>query len=148
MNIIRFLEQVETKPMGCPLRHVRLKLKEAELRPTKQRVALGWLLFGKGDRHLTPEMLFEEAQKAKLPVSLATIYNTLHQFTTAGILREIALDGTRTYFDTNISEHHHAVSDSEDIVFDIPSVALKDLPQIPAGYAVERVDVVVRLKKI
>jgi Fur family transcriptional regulator, iron response regulator len=147
MNIIRFLETVEAKPTGCPLRNVRRMLSEAELRPTKQRVALGWLLFAKGDRHVTPEMLHDEAQRAKLPVSLATIYNTLHQFTSAGILREIALDGSRTYFDTNVSEHHHAVMDNE-IMIDIPPVELKNLPKIPEGYEIARVDVVLRLKKL
>ena len=86
---------------GCPVHKLRAKLRAARLRPTRQRVALGWLLFGKGDRHVTAEMLFEEAKAAKAPVSLATIYNTLHQFTGAGLLMEIAIDGPRTYFDTN-----------------------------------------------
>ena len=73
---------------GCPVHSLRGKLRQARLRPTRQRIALGWLLFGRGDRHLTAEMLFDEARAAKLPVSLATVYNTLHQFTAAGLLRE------------------------------------------------------------
>ena len=66
-------------------------------------MALGWLLFGKGDRHLTAEMLYEEATGAKVPVSLATVYNTLNQLTEAGLLRQVSVDGTKTYFDTNVS---------------------------------------------
>ena len=82
-------------------------LRQVGLRPTRQRMALGWILFGKGDRHLTAEMLYEEATRAKVPVSLATIYNTLHQFTEVGLLRQVAVDGSKAYFDTNASAHHH-----------------------------------------
>ena len=78
-------------------------LRQVGLRPTRQRMALGWILFAKGDRHLTAEMLYEEATKAKVPVSLATVYNTLHQFTEVGLLRQVAVDGSKTYFDTNVS---------------------------------------------
>ena len=82
-------------------------LRAIGLRPTRQRLALGFMLFGKGDQHVTAEMLYEEAVKAKVPVSLATIYNTLHQFTDLGLLRQVAVDGSKTYFDTNVSEHPH-----------------------------------------
>ena len=82
-------------------------LRQVGLRPTRQRMALGWILFGKGDRHLTAEVLYEEATRAKVPVSLATIYNTLHQFTEVGLLRQVAVDGSKAYFDTNASAHHH-----------------------------------------
>src|SRR6516162_9145215 len=92
---------------GCPWHDVKAMLRAVGLRPTRQRMALGWMLFGKGDRHVTAEMLYEEAIKAKVPVSLATIYNTLHQFTGAGLLRQVAVDGSKTYFDTNVSEHPH-----------------------------------------
>ena len=76
---------------GCPWHDVKAMLREVGLRPTRQRMALGWILFGKGDRHLTAEMLYEEATRAKVPVSLATIYNTLHQFTEVGLLRQVAV---------------------------------------------------------
>src|SRR3974390_2496465 len=92
---------------GGPLPGVKAVLRGVGLRPTRQRMALGWMLFGKGDRHVTAEMLHEEAVKAKVPVSLATIYNTLHQFTEVGLLRQVAVDGSKTYFDTNVTEHHH-----------------------------------------
>ena len=78
---------------GCPWHDVKSMLRDVGLRPTRQRMALGWLLFGKGDRHLSAEMLYEEATRAKVPVSLATIYNTLHQFTDVGLLRQVAVDG-------------------------------------------------------
>src|SRR6187402_938381 len=86
---------------GCPWHDVKALLRQVGLRPTRQRMALGWILFGKGDRHLTAEMLYEEATRAKVPVSLATIYNTLHQFTEVGLLRQVAVDGSKAYFDTN-----------------------------------------------
>ncbi len=71
---------------GCPWHDVKSKLRDVGLRPTRQRMALGWILFAKGDRHVTAEMLYEEATRAKVPVSLATVYNTLHQFTEVGLL--------------------------------------------------------------
>ncbi len=133
---------------GCPWHDVLALLREVKLRPTRQRMALGWLLFAKGDRHLTAEMLYEEANRAKIPVSLATVYNTLHQFTDAGLLREVTVNGSKTYFDTNVSDHHHFFIESEHNLVDIPDAAsiVGDLPPIPEGYEVSRVDVVVRLK--
>ena len=89
---------------GCPWHDVNEMLQSAGLRPTRQRMALGWLLFGKGARHLTAEMLYEEATLAKVPVSLATVYNTLNQLTDAGLLRQVSVDGTKTYFDTNVTD--------------------------------------------
>ena len=83
------------------------RVRDAGLRPTRQRVALGNLLFAKGDRHLSAEELHEEALAAGVPVSLATVYNALHQFTEAGLLRILAVEGSKTYFDTNTSDHHH-----------------------------------------
>src|SRR5215475_13568404 len=98
---------------GCPWHDVKAMLRDVGLRPTRQRMALGWILFGKGDRHITAEMLYEEATKAKVPVSLATVYNTLHQFTDVGLLRQVAVDGSKTYFDTNVSQHHHFFVEGE-----------------------------------
>ena len=95
-------------------------LQAAGLRPTRQRMALGWLLFGKGARHLTAEMLYEEATLAKVPVSLATVYNTLNQLTDAGLLRQVSVDGTKTYFDTNVTAHHHFYLENNHELVDIP----------------------------
>jgi Fur family transcriptional regulator, iron response regulator len=135
---------------GCPVHKLRAKLRQAHLRPTRQRVALGWLLFGKGDRHVTAEMLFEEAKAAKVPVSLATVYNTLHQFTDAGLLHEIAIDGPRTYFDTNQTPHHHFLIEETSALIDIPNdhVALAKLPKAPEGCEIARVDVIVRIRRV
>ena len=134
---------------GCPWHDVNEMLQSVGLRPTRQRMALSWLLFGKGDRHLTAEMLYEEATQAKVPVSLATVYNTLHQFTEAGLLREVAVDGSKTYFDTNVDDHHHFFVEGQNDLVDIPAadVAVNLLPEPPEGYEVARVDVVVRLRR-
>jgi Fur family transcriptional regulator, iron response regulator len=134
---------------GCPWHDVKAMLRSVGLRPTRQRMALGWLLFGKGDRHLSAEMLYEEATRAKVPVSLATIYNTLHQFTEVGLLRQVGVDGSKAYFDTNVSEHHHFFLEDADAIVDIPNaeVMLGKMPGAPEGYEVARVDVVVRLRR-
>ena len=134
---------------GCPWHDVKAMLRSVGLRPTRQRMALGWLLFGKGDRHLSAEMLYEEATHAKVPVSLATIYNTLHQFTEVGLLRQIGVDGSKAYFDTNVSEHHHFFLEDADAIIDIPNadVTFGKAPTAPEGYEIARVDVVVRLRK-
>jgi Fur family iron response transcriptional regulator len=133
---------------GCPWHDVKTMLRDVGLRPTRQRMSLGWILFAKGDRHVTAEMLYEEANKAKVPVSLATVYNTLHQFTEVGLLRQIAMDGSKTYFDTNVSDHHHFYVEGANELVDIPNaeVTVDKLPQAPAGFEVARIDVVVRLK--
>ena len=134
---------------GCPWHDVKSMLREVGLRPTRQRMSLGWILFAKGDRHITAEALYEEATKARVPVSLATVYNTLHQFTEAGLLRQVAVDGSKSYFDTNATEHHHFFIEGEDTLFDIPGtdVALDRVPTAPEGYEIARVDVVVRLRR-
>lgn len=134
---------------GCPWHDVRTMLRQAGLRPTRQRLALGFLLFAKGDRHLTAEMLYEEASAAKVPVSLATVYNTLHQFTDAGLLRQVAVDAAKSYFDTNVSAHHHYFVEGENRLFDIPDseVIVGKLPNVPEGYELARVDVVIRLRR-
>ena len=134
---------------GCPWHDVKSMLRDVGLRPTRQRMALGWILFAKGDRHLTAEMLYEEATKAKVPVSLATVYNTLHQFTEVGLLRQVAVDGSKTYFDTNVTEHHHFFIEGDNALVDIPNAEaiVGKVPTAPAGFEVARVDVVVRLKR-
>jgi Fur family iron response transcriptional regulator len=134
---------------GCPWHDVKSMLRQVGLRPTRQRMALGWILFGKGDRHLTAEALYEEATRAKVPVSLATIYNTLHQFTEVGLLRQVAVDGSKAYFDTKATAHHHFFVEGEDILLDIPGaeVLVGKTPTPPEGYEISRVDVVVRLRR-
>src|ERR1700730_16337801 len=134
---------------GCPWHDVKSKLRDVGLRPTRQRMALGWILFAKGDRHVTAEMLYEEATRAKVPVSLATVYNTLHQFTEVGLLRQVAVDGSKTYFDTNATEHHHFFVEGDNALVDIPGgdVVVGKMPTAPEGYEIARIDVVVRLRR-
>jgi Fur family iron response transcriptional regulator len=122
-------------------------LRGAGLRPTRQRVALACLLFAAGDRHVTAETLHEEALAQKVPVSLATVYNTLHQFTEAGLLREVAVEGAKTYFDTNTSNHYHFFCESSGRLLDIETgeIRIAGLPEAPEGMTISRVDVLVRL---
>ncbi|WP_210257357.1 iron response transcriptional regulator IrrA [Chelativorans sp. ZYF759] len=126
----------------------RQRICDAGLRPTRQRVALADLLFAKGDRHLSAEELHEEALTAGVTVSLATVYNTLHQFTEAGLLRILALESSRTYFDTNTSDHHHFFVEGENLVLDIDHgpVTVSNLPEPPEGMEVANVDIIVRLR--
>jgi Fur family transcriptional regulator, iron response regulator len=134
---------------GFPWHDVKAKLRDVGLRPTRQRMALGWILFAKGDRHVTAEVLFEEANRAKVPVSLATVYNTLHQFTEVGLLRQVAVDGSRAYFDTNNSMHHHFFIEDQNELLDIPAgdVMVGNAPVPPEGYEIARIDIVVRLRR-
>lgn len=122
-------------------------LRRAGLRPTRQRVALATLLFGSGDRHVNAEILHEEAVQAGERVSLATVYNTLHQFVGAGLLREIAIGGQRAYFDTNTSNHNHFFVEAEGRLVDIDgsSIRVDGLPEPPDHLKISHIDVVVRL---
>src|SRR5438445_8280631 len=125
------------------------RLRGVGLRPTRQRLALAKLLFEQGDRHVTAEQLHEEAQSAKVRVSLATVYNSLHQFTELGLLREVVVEPGRSYFDTNISDHHHFFCESTGHLQDIPGelVMVGELPQPPEGAAISRVDVIIRIRR-
>jgi Fur family transcriptional regulator, iron response regulator len=126
------------------------KLRLVGLRPTKQRVALAKLLFSEGDRHICAESLHIDALAKKVPVSLATVYNTLNQFKSAGLLREVAIEGDRSYYDTNTSNHFHFFNEDEGRLTDIApgSLVFSGLPQVPEGKMIDRIDVIVRLKKI
>lgn len=122
-------------------------LRDAGLRPTRQRMALGRLLFVGEDRHITAELLHAEVTNDGEHVSLATVYNTLHQFRRAGLLRELAIDSNKTYFDTNTSNHNHYLVEPEGELMDIPSdsISIDGLPEPPAGMRISHIDVVVRL---
>jgi Fur family iron response transcriptional regulator len=120
------------------------------MRPTRQRLALAKLLFENGDRHVTAERVYEEAMAADVSVSLATVYNTLHQFTAAGLLREIMVDGTRSYFDTNVSDHHHFFFSRSGRLEDISAdrIVVSELPPPPEGARISRVEVIVRVDAV
>jgi Fur family transcriptional regulator, iron response regulator len=124
-------------------------LRGAGLRPTRQRLALARLLFENGDRHVTAEQLHGEALAAAVPVSLATVYNALHQFITAGLLREVVVNPGRSYFDTNVSDHHHFFLEESGRLVDIPGdrIDVGNVPAPPAGTAIRRVDVIIRVER-
>ncbi len=125
------------------------RLKAVGLRPTRQRLALAKLLFGPGNRHVSAEQLHGEAVEAQARVSLATVYNTLHQFTAVGLLREVVVDPGRSYFDTNTSHHQHFFCEEDRYLVDIPGEELKveKLPRPPPGTTVTEVDIVIRVRK-
>ena len=130
-----------------PFSHALDRLRNAGLRPTRQRLALAKLLFDDHDRHITAEILHGEALDANVRVSLATVYNTLHQFDEAGLLREIVVDSGRSYFDTNVSNHHHIFNEDSRELMDIEDgqIGLAGLPAIGAGQEISRIDVIVRV---
>jgi len=123
------------------------RLTKAGLRPTRQRLALARLLFDGCDRHVTAEQLHAEAERGQMKVSLATVYNTLNQFTAVGLLREVVVEAGRSYFDTNTSDHHHFFFEGSGRLQDIPGdhVVLGRVPPPPEGMDVARVDVIIRL---
>ncbi|MBX4335391.1 iron response transcriptional regulator IrrA [Bartonella raoultii] len=127
------------------------RLRQNGLRPTRQRLELAYMIFSKGNRHISAEELYEEAVRAGVPVSLATVYNTLHQFTEEGLLRIIAVEGSKTWFDTNTSDHYHFYIEGENRILDIPcnleeAPIIKNLPKPPEGMEISHVDLIVRLK--
>ncbi len=125
------------------------RLKRHRLRPTRQRLALVRLLFERGDRHVTADQLHAEAAAAGVRVSLATIYNTLNQFTAVGVLREVVVEAGRSYFDTNASEHHHILVEPTGELIDIPAsdVQVSAAPRLPEGMALRRMDVILRVTR-
>ena len=124
-------------------------LRQAGLRPTRQRMMLGEFLFSNGGRHVTADMIYTEAATANMPISRATVYNTLNQFTEAGLLRQIGIDGTKSFFDTNPGAHHHFFVDHEDRLLDVPApgVEIDRLPEPLPGYEISRIDVVLHLRR-
>lgn len=125
-------------------------LSDAGLRPTKQRVALAALLIGDGkDRHVTAESLHASAQSGNEPVSLATVYNTLKAFSDAGLVREIVVDGSKSYFDTRVDDHPHFFWEDGSHLTDAPKEDLEiaSLPDAPEGTEISKVDVVIRLRR-
>jgi Fur family transcriptional regulator, iron response regulator len=125
-------------------------LTKAGLRPTRQRLCLAELLVGDGrDRHVTAESLHAAAEAKGEPVSLATVYNTLKTFCDAGLINEISVDGSRSYFDTRLDDHPHFFWEDEGVLTDAPAEELRitQLPRLPEGAELSRVDVVIRLKR-
>jgi Fur family transcriptional regulator, iron response regulator len=124
------------------------RLRSVGLRPTIQRIALAELLFGGCHRHVTAEELHAEAVETGNVLSLATVYNTLHQFTNAGLIRALAVDGTRTWFDTNMADHQHFFIEGDGTILDVDAHHLQilHLPSPPDGMEIAHVDVVIRVR--
>ena len=137
-------------PPARPFANALELLRGAHLRPTRQRLALARLLFEKGDRHVTAEALHAEAVAERIPVSLATVYNTLHQFIAAELVREVVVNPGCSYFDTNTSDHHHFFFADTGTLVDIPGedVAVTNLPPAPEGSEIRRVDVIIRVERM
>ncbi|QUS35817.1 iron response transcriptional regulator IrrA [Falsirhodobacter algicola] len=126
-------------------------LTEAGLRPTRQRLALASLLIGDGkDRHVTAESLFAACAQSGEKVSLATVYNTLRAFCDAGLMQEVVVDGSRSYFDTRMDDHPHFFWEDTTEIVDAPAdqFRIAQLPKLPANAELSRVDVVIRLKRV
>ena len=122
----------------------------AGLRPTRQRVTLAALLIGDGQhRHVTAESLFEAAKDQGEAVSLATVYNTLRAFCDAGLMQEVTVDGSKSYFDTNTHDHPHFFWEDDAKLTDAPSdqLVIAQLPDAPEGAEIASVDVVIRLRR-
>src|SRR5215472_6112080 len=134
--------------MMSPLATALARLRSVGLRPTRQRLALARLLLENGDRHVTAEQLHGEAVGANVRVSLATVYNTLHQFTEVGLLREVVVEPGRSYFDTNTTDHHHFFCEATSKLQDIPGqdVVVSGFPLPPLGTEICRVDVIIRVR--
>ena len=141
--------------MGLDRLHQRLEHVTALSRGVLQELqavrgaAVALLLEG-GDRHVTAEQVHSQAAESGIRVSLATVYNTLHQFVGAGLLREVAVEGSKSHFDTNTSDHHHFFLESDGQLIDIDSssITVDGLPEIPEGHEVTHIDVVVRLRPV
>src|ERR1700720_3606218 len=131
-----------------PPPHLAERLRSVGLRLTRPRLALARFLFDGNDRHVTAEQLHGEATAASIPVSLATVYNVLNQFTAAGLLREVVVENGRLYFDTNIDDHHHFFWEASGVLQDIagPDVTVNGIPEPPAGTEISRVEVIVRVR--
>ncbi len=123
------------------------KLQSAGLRATPKRMAIGKLLFDGVDRHVTADDVAALARRHNVRVSLATVYNTLNQFVAAGLMKRITLDSDRTWFDTNVSEHHHLYFEDKGALHDVPgdTVRISGLPEAPAGSEVRSIEVIVRV---
>ncbi|MEO1600474.1 MAG: iron response transcriptional regulator IrrA [Pseudomonadota bacterium] len=136
-------------PTSEPMTRAAQWLARADLRPTRQRLSLAELLVGDGkNRHVTAEELYEAAQSAGTPVALATVYNTLKSFTEAGLLAEVVVDGARSHFDTNTSDHAHFYWEDGGYLTDAPhgSIRFESLPSAPEGAEISKIDVVIRLR--
>lgn len=143
-----FLSDVRDDLSAVSRANCEALLRSAGLKSTRQRIMLADLLFSGGNRHVTAEQLYHETVQANMQLSLATVYNTLNQFTEAGLLQRIGADGTKSFFDTNPTIHPHFYIEDEDILIDIPErLVFEQVPDALPGYDVARLDVIVHLRR-
>lgn len=128
---------------------IAARLRAHGLRPTRQRIDLAFVLYSKGDRHVSAEAVYDEALGHGVSVSLATVYNTLKQFTEAGLLAELAVSGAKSFFDTRVDPHHHFYVEGAGEMIDVAAEAVEiaRLPEPPEGMEIVGWDVVVRLRR-
>ena len=125
------------------------KLEKNGIRATKQRRVLAKLIFDKGKRHISAENLFDEVKKEDRKISMATIYNTLKQFTNLGLIREVVVDKNKSLYDTNNKPHYHLYIEDEGKIHDIPTDNINlDLPSVPACLTLHNIDVIVRVRSL
>ncbi len=138
---------ISTPPGDAPI-DVAALLRHAGVRPTRQRQQLARLLFDGCDKHVTAEQMYDAAKQQGVPMALATVYNNLHQFTAAGLLRQVTVDAGCVYFDTHTGAHHHFYDTQTGQLTDVASAAVKveQLPLPPAGRTIAQVDIIIRLR--
>ena len=125
------------------------KIDRSGIRPTKQRRILAKILFEKGNRHISAEELYSEVRKQDRQISMATVYNTLKQFTTLGLIREIVVDKSKSLYDTNNKNHYHLYIEDEGKIIDIPTKNINlDIPSIPACLQLHNIDIIVRIRTL
>jgi Fur family iron response transcriptional regulator len=147
--MFRHVQTWKAPALGSSGAHIRPLLERKGLRATRQRLGLAKLLFGKGDRHVTADALAAEAQAARLPASLATVYNVLNLFAEVGLVRALPVEGSKTIFDTNITDHCHFYFEDTGEIEDTVASGMKFANEFvpPDGYEIEKIDVVVRLRR-
>ena len=125
------------------------KIESSGIRPTKQRRVLAKILFEKGNRHVSADELFHDVKKEDRKISMATVYNTLKQFTSLGLVREVVVDQNKSLYCTNHKSHYHLYIEDEDKIVDIPTKNIDlNIPSIPACLQLHNIDVIVRIRTL
>ena len=125
------------------------KIESSGIRPTKQRRVLAKILFEKGNRHLSADELFHDVKKEDRKISMATVYNTLKQFTSLGLVREVVVDQNKSLYCTNHKSHYHLYIEDEGKIVDIPTKNIDlNIPSIPACLQLYNIDVIVRIRTL
>lgn len=125
------------------------KIESSGIRPTKQRRVLAKILFENGNRHVSADELFHDVKKEDRKISMATVYNTLKQFTSLGLVREVVVDQNKSLYCTNHKSHYHLYIEDEGKIVDIPTKNIDlNIPSIPACLQLHNIDVIVRIRTL